>query len=174
MRYFIGIDVPASTKLAIQDWRDKTWAQHTELGSVPVANLHITLAFLGQVSEQQLESMIEQLDQINATPFTLTIDQFNVWQKPPIAWLGITTPVEQLNQLQRGVSRCARIADIQLATREYVPHVTLARKCKGLTTAPLIEPAFSFKVGHFCLFESVSTTSGVQYPIRHQWSLRET
>ena len=171
MRYFIGIDIPPKTKIAIQHWRDKTWVQHTELGSVPAANFHITLAFLGQVKPQLLDPLLEQLNQLNNRPFQLTVDQFNVWQRPSIAWLGFSSPVCQLDQIQLSVSRCARNAAIQLTERKYIPHITLARKCKNLTARPLIAPYFRFNVEQFCLFESVSTASGVQYPIRHQWPL---
>lgn len=171
MRYFIGIDIPAKTKLAIQEWRDNSWAQHRDLGSVPAANFHITLAFLGQISEQQLDKLHQQLSMLNIPTFEISIEQFNVWQKPPMAWIGCSVLTDRLIELQRIVIKSARIAGISMQEREYVPHITLARKCKGLVSSPLLEPNFSFEVEHFCLFESVSTPTGVTYPIREQWPL---
>lgn len=171
MRYFLGIDLPAKTKLNIQDWRDKSWAQHRELGSVPTANFHITLAFLGHLSEQQFEQLCEQLVLLELSKFKVELDRFNVWQKPPIAWLGCASIDKHLLQLQAAITRSARIAGISIMEREYIPHVTLARKCKELVSAPLLEPKFNFNVEHFGLFESVSTSSGVTYPIRERWSL---
>ena len=171
MRYFIGIDLPANIKLSIDDWRLKSWRQSKQLGEVPAANFHITLAFLGHLDPGQYEGLIDRLSSLRNDTFKVQLDQFNVWEKPPIAWLGISNIPKALTALNEQVSSQARMEGVQLQEREYVPHVTLARKCKGLVSTPILPPSFEIKVENFCLFESVSTHSGVQYPIRQEWSL---
>ena len=171
MRYFIGIDIPEKTKLAIQQWREKYWVQHFELAPVPMQNFHITLAFLGHIDELQHEQLCTNLNEITTAPFKILIDQFSVWKKPPIGLLGCNEVTADLKELQQGTSRVARQANISIGEREYIPHITLARKCKSLVSVPLMEPCFEFKVEEFCLFESVSTSSGVRYPVRQKWQL---
>ena len=73
MRAFFAIEPPAQIKLAIDSWREK--ALPTFVKAVPPANFHITLAFLGQVNDVQLESLIQQSDALaSISGFALSLD----------------------------------------------------------------------------------------------------
>ena len=51
MRVFFGLELDASTTLAIADWRDRQLACAGR--PVPPANFHITLAFIGELPESR-------------------------------------------------------------------------------------------------------------------------
>ena len=53
MRLFFGLATPPRTAIAIADWRDRRFPADGR--PVPVPNLHITLAFLGQVADERLD-----------------------------------------------------------------------------------------------------------------------
>ena len=58
---------------------------------VRLANLHITLAFLGSVHESDLAKVVEAGDRIRGEPFELTIDQLESWRAAHVAW-GVVRP----------------------------------------------------------------------------------
>jgi 2'-5' RNA ligase len=62
-RYFIGLDLSVTDKLAIAKWRDKQLFGLTDK-PVPVENFHITLSFLGQVKPNKMEQLETLLDEI--------------------------------------------------------------------------------------------------------------
>ena len=55
---------------------------------VPVANLHLTLAFLGNVSDEELILLQDIGARIKAEPFKLVLQQFGFFKKRSIFWLG--------------------------------------------------------------------------------------
>ena len=99
MRSFIGLDLSATEKLALDSWRQQAlpevmprqWVKsestrsrkstnarydHTNSqGSaqpyaVPAANFHITLSFLGEINHRQHEALVYELDQLVSEPFS--------------------------------------------------------------------------------------------------------
>ncbi|MFT5674587.1 MAG: 2'-5' RNA ligase [Paraglaciecola sp.] len=170
MRAFFAIDPPAQIKLAIESWREK--ALPTFLKMVPPANFHITLAFLGQVNDVQLESLIQQSEVLTLTPgFPLSLDNLGYWPKPKALWLGSHQIAKQHIQLTDLLTKISLRSAVVMQKKEYIPHLTLVRKCAENPPAALIEPTFSFDVEEFHLFESVSTTNGVIYKRRKTWRL---
>lgn len=169
MRCFIGLDLAATPKLAIAQWRDKALPYFTK--AVPVQNFHITLAFLDQVSLSQLDALCQELDSLDMPSFELTLDQLGYWSKPRILWLGCQHLPAALEGLAAEVSRIARQCHIPIQQRQYVPHVTLVRKAAETPPTPLLAPGFECTFKEFHLFESVSGENGVRYPIRKSWPL---
>lgn len=186
MRSFIGLDLSAQSKLALEHWREKSLpaqpASHVRNANqpkvpvrqpktVPAANFHITLCFLGNINSRQHEAIITALGNIAAVPFEVTLDTTAYWQGPNILLAAPSAPPAGLMELAASVNSAARQADIEVERRDYRPHVTLIRNTKADYPPPLFAPQITCKFSHFHLFESVSTPSGVRYPIRHSWPL---
>nr|WP_269468590.1 RNA 2',3'-cyclic phosphodiesterase [Alteromonas sp. ASW11-130] len=192
MRCFIGLELSAQQKLALQSWQQKALPEIRSRQqtpsvnqqnkkrirsapaipvAVPVANYHITLAFLGAISSKQLESLITHLDKIHAHPVTLQLTQSGYWQKPKIVFVAPDHVPESLSSLHTQVRKGAREAGIETESRNYQPHVTLVRKAAPSLPPPLFAPEINCQFDAFHLFESVSTPNGVSYPIRHSWKL---
>lgn len=162
MRAFFALTPPGTTKLAIEAWRDKAFPRF--YSPVKASNFHITLAFLGDVSESQLDSLSQYIDtHLNTRCFSLTLDYVGYWSKPKALWLGNTqVPKEQLDLvalLQKASPACG----ITLQKRDYISHLTLARKCNENPPAALIEPNFAFQATELTLYESASSAHGVVY-----------
>lgn len=170
MRAFLGISLNAQTKLAIESWRNRVFPHFKD--SVPAANYHITLAFLGQISLVQQDQLSQEIDQQkHVNQFSVSLDSIGYWSKPKVLWLGCKTVSENQLQLVNVLSKCANWAGINLQKREYQAHLTLVRKCQFNPPAPLITPDFHFVVQAFHLYESVSGHNGVKYVIRNSWPL---
>ena len=165
--YFWAVRIPDHIKQTIHNeltqikpiFQFKRW--------VDLHDYHITLAFLGSVNPQQLQSVIKLVgDAINKQkPFTLEIEGLNVFgaQKSPRIFWAAVNEVDELFQLQEIVHKTCLAAGFTLETRPYHPHITLARKWGGnedfkmaylVTHNPFGEKALSFQVSEIVLYKS--------------------
>ena len=92
-------------------------------------NLHITLFFLGDISEGEIEKSGALVKEIDDAPFQLLIDRVGFFQKsgkPTAVWLGIKKcqPIHVIYaHLKTGLERL-----YQKRFREkFIPHLTLGR-----------------------------------------------
>lgn len=91
-------------------------------------NLHLTLAFLGEVSDEGLAELDEALSGIRAAPVALRFEGLGVFgeDRPRALWAAVAAD-PALAALQKQVERAARKAGLSPEARRFVPHVTLAR-----------------------------------------------
>lgn len=184
MRYFIGLDIEPKDKLALEAWREKSLPELPRVKlprdskapvrqpkPVPAANFHITLCFLGNITARQLEAISAALENLNGESFQLTLDSTGVWSGPKIFFVAPSDTPDALKELAANATSIARQADISVEKRDYQPHVTLIRNVRAEFPPPLFQPEITCRFKQFHLLESVSTNSGVCYPIRQSWPL---
>lgn len=145
----------------------KQTAQHHQGKAMRPDNLHITLAFLGNVSDVQRACVEAAADAINMTPFDLRLDHVGWFKRPQVLWLGATETPEPLMQLVVGLNRGLRGCDIALDERPFATHLTLMRKIRKFNDL-VIEP-IDWHVDHFCLVQSLTHPEGVEYKVVKQW-----
>jgi 2'-5' RNA ligase len=170
MRAFFGLSPNAETKLAIQAWRDQAFPDlHAP---VPAANFHVTLAFLGNVSVEQLDTINHLIDEMpKVTAFDVSLNQLGHWSKPKAFWLGCQQTAPQHIRLAKLIHEIANQSGLLLQQQDYVAHLTLARKCKVKPPAPVVPANFQWHVDQFHLFASKPSSQGVYYPIQQSWPL---
>ncbi len=169
MRYFLGLDFSASHKLAIESWREKALPKLDK--PVPAANFHITLCFLGQISEHQLESICLQMDELDQNQITLQLGQLGYFSKPKVLFVAPHSIPESLSSLAKVTAKIAKNSHIELRHDEYIPHVTIARGLKIDPPSALFDLDLKVKFENVHLFESVSGKHTAHYPIRKSWRL---
>ena len=94
----------------------------------PRENLHITLAFYGELAETVIEDLDAQLACIAARPLPLRLagaGHFSIGGEPSALWLGVEDNAA-LRDLARSCAKAARGAGAQVERRLYRPHLTLA------------------------------------------------
>ena len=173
MRLFFALLPEPMLSRRIADWRD---AYLTAQGRpVPVANLHSTLAFLGEVSPHRLEGLCDNVDHLlGSAPLpggSLKLDQVGYWPKPGIFWLGPTTWSSALERLSAHLRGCAGAAGAMSRQQRFRPHITLFRGCRQPPPAPASPPGFDFPYEDISLLQSRSTRHGVQYEEVANWPL---
>lgn len=124
MRAFLAIDLPEDVSDAVSDLQSELPVGRV----VPVDNLHVTLAFLGDAEDAQLEQLHHELETITLPPFDLGFDGLGSSTKILYARIADSAG---LTDLHRQVRRAAHHAQIVLARERYRPHVTLARFGRG-------------------------------------------
>lgn len=169
MRCFLGLDLDAKSKLAVEQWRDKAPPHFSH--PVPAANFHITSVFLGQIDNFQLDQLTHAIEKCSFAPFSLRLDKLGYWSKPKILWLGSESVPNEAAELAEGLTSIAKQCKVTVQERPYVPHVTLVRKVNNNAPAPLFPPSIPCSFDTLHLFESVSGKHRVHYPSRAQWPL---
>lgn len=115
-----------------------------EMNNVPGAkwrpreNLHITLSFYGSLLEPVVEELDTALGQVRCPPFRLTLKGAGRFggKEPASLWLGVCDS-PALTDLARQCRKAARQAGLELETRSYLPHVTLAYLAKDIEPGKL-------------------------------------
>jgi len=103
---------------------------------VPEERLHMTLAFLGDVTEDTADRVADGLRDVAAArePFALRLRGGGAFPRPHrarVLWAGLDGDLDALASLARATRRAARAARVDLERKPYVPHVTVARLRHG-------------------------------------------
>ena len=155
--------------------RSKPLVQAAHGRPVAVENLHITLAFLGDVDTDQhecVECMATSVaENIACLPFELTLDHIGHWPRSRVLWFGPTETPEPLRLMADGLSAGARECGLLLNARPYSPHLTLMRKVTRAPEKQSVE-TLSWPVSGFVLVRSVPVPQGVAYEVIREWPLR--
>ena len=136
---------------------------------VKKSNLHITLEFLGEVSESNQQQLIDQVNLIKAEPFEIELTRIGWWRKPGVLWIGTHHIPEQLIHLVGSIKKIVERQDLETEKRSYEQNVTIARKVKQIQ---LPKQSFNIRwpVNSIVLVESKSTDMGVVYQIIQEWT----
>jgi 2'-5' RNA ligase len=139
---------------------------------VPTENIHITLAFLGQVGEQQCLELQSQAARIRTGPFDLSLEQLGWWKRSRILWLGTALVPGELERLVNAIKSMLKSMDMaySIDKRKFIPHVTLIRDIRKPELSKPITPV-CWNVDRFVLVKSVTEPSGASYELVDEWKL---
>jgi RNA 2',3'-cyclic 3'-phosphodiesterase len=139
---------------------------------IPADNLHITLNFLGDVSEKKLESILDNFRAPPFGPFEVLTSQLVYWPKPGILAVSIDDPQTQLNQCKKHIDeQLSQIDFFQLDKKTYVPHITLFRNVEQ-PPKTFFAIAASIKASAVSLMVSQNSRNGVYYQTVESWPLK--
>lgn len=131
MRLFIAINLTSEIKdylmAAIQELKKEAFKgnfTHRE-------NLHLTLVFLGELSEEKTGIIEPAMNQIIGEPFLLSLSGFGKFKRNSgdIYWAGVDKS-EALILIQKQLIGELEKAGFSLENREYAPHLTLGREVR--------------------------------------------
>lgn len=169
-RLFFGLPLPDTCKQSIIRWRAETFP--AEAGRPVAADaLHLTLAFLGEVSDEKARALMRLAGRIQQPSFSLTLDDAGHWPRSGVVWLGprqAPRGLLQLAQLLR--SQAARSGCAQPA-QSFHPHVTLLRQAMQPVMLPARNFHWSLPVERFVLFQSQYAAGRSRYKEIAAWSL---
>ena len=168
-RLFVSIELPESItrRLAELDpsLRGVRWLEPRQM--------HLTLAFLGDVSREIQEALSEKLQAISWKSFFLPLIGLGTFPGkgwPKIVWIGVGTGHPHLFQLHKRVQEALLATGLEPDLRSFHPHVTLAR-CRDVspqTIRPFLKSHGDFDAGmihveSFVLNSSELTPAGSVY-----------
>jgi 2'-5' RNA ligase len=138
--------------------------------AVHVADLHVTLVFLGSVSSDLLPCIDRVASRIVAESFVLEIDSIGYWPRPKILWCGPSRVPEPLQRLVGDLQSGLRACGFEPEQRPYRPHITLARKARSQEGLAL-EPPLTWSVREFALIRSDTGRPPPFYDVQKKWVL---
>jgi RNA 2',3'-cyclic 3'-phosphodiesterase len=134
-RLFTAIEIPHDIRLRLSMLRapinGARWIQPEDM--------HLTLRFVGDISNETADEFVGLIAGIEAAPFDMTIAGLGAFggQHPTVAYATVK-PSPALEALQKAHDRAARAAGIAADPKGFVPHVTLARM-RGARPEPVAE-----------------------------------
>ncbi|WP_343082320.1 RNA 2',3'-cyclic phosphodiesterase [Ostreiculturibacter nitratireducens] len=162
IRAFVAIEPSGETLDGVEALQDRL-----RIGrAVARENLHVTLAFLGEKREDDLEELHHALSSIRAEPFRVRLSGLDFFGgRSPRVLAALVAPEPRLQDLHDKVRRAARAAGMELARERFRPHLTIVRFREGLHGAALHEARETaarealltvpdFHVGEFHLYRS--------------------
>jgi len=132
--------------------------------------VHLTLAFVGAQPAIRVDSLRRLAGLVRGRTFDLALDRVGVFDKAGVAWLGASTPQEELTALQRDLADALRSRGFPVDERPYAPHLTLARRATTRVERCLPEP-IRWHVGGFTLVSSDTSGPAPVYRTIAQWPL---
>ena len=131
----------------------------------PTENVHITLAFLGQVDAGRLEAIVAAARGVRARRFMLRLDEPGYWTHNHIAWLSAAQVPEELTAMVAELRAALVQAGIGFDPKSFAPHVTLVRNARPPKEEwPTLNPV-DWPVNGFALICSERDESGPYYRI---------
>ena len=135
-------------------------------------NLHITLAFLGEVEASRVDAATAAADAVSFEAFELALDRTDYWRKPQVFCLTPSAVPETLEKLAADLAANLQNAGFKLDTRPYRAHLTLARKAARPPENVPLEKAVVWRSSAFVLVESRQDRLGSCYTIIRSWHCR--
>ena len=174
MRAFIAIDLPESIQAALGRQQAVFRATCPEAGWTRPEGVHLTLKFLGEISDDQVRQVKEALARLTPLEkFSIEVKGFGFFpdpRRPRVFWVGLEAP-PALGELAGRVEGCMERLGFPREDRPFTPHLTLAR-----FKVPRPQPALQallerqkevtmgrFEVSEFFLFESKLSPHGAEY-----------
>jgi len=132
-------------------------------------DLHLTLAFLGEVPPERRPCCEAAADGIHARPFALRLDRVGYWPRPRILWCGSQVAPPPLLALVVSLTEALRPCGFAPERRPYAVHVTLARKASAFNGKGAAEWNLDWPVSGFVL---AASTEGPppRYRILRRWA----
>lgn len=102
---------------------------HAQWGGrkVDERNLHITLAFLGDIEAERISEVCNAMENVARVAFDVELDAVEYRRDNRIVWARATKIPEPLAALVRHLREALRERDFVVEARKFVPHLTLLR-----------------------------------------------
>ncbi|WP_417449884.1 RNA 2',3'-cyclic phosphodiesterase [Kordiimonas sp.] len=174
VRLFVGLEIPETIRDALSEVRGGVEGAHWQRDD----QLHLTLAFIGDVPKKALHEIEGELSRVSVNPFDFALRGVGLFGKPKqpkCLWVGVEDKAPLVHLHEKIVNALARV-DVDVERRKYKPHVTLARFRRGaqarigdwlLHGENLYTPAET--VQHFTLFSSQRTNEGSYYTVESRF-----
>jgi 2'-5' RNA ligase len=136
-RLFIAVPVPLEAATGL----------HTSLPRLPgrpvtVANLHLTIRFVGDTDEVTQDRLLGALDQSErGGAFDVVLGELGAFPRPAkasVLWVGLVAGVNELIGLNAVVEEACQDAGLEPDDRPFRPHLTVSRIRPEVDVRPLL------------------------------------
>jgi 2'-5' RNA ligase len=139
MRLFIAIDLSEEARREVGEFLKKQEKKYWPVKWEKIEKVHITLAFLGETSEENLKKVKEAVKMgcMGIFPFELSlrgVGCFPDFLRPKVVWIGLVGNLKSLARLQRQIENQLMWREnlgFEVERRAFIPHLTIGRVKRG-------------------------------------------
>lgn len=142
--------------------------------AIPAANLHLTLAFLGDVAGNRINEIIRLGDDLPVDIITLRFDHVECWMSAGLACLRPAEVPAALTRLAEQLNTGLQLSGFAVESRNFKPHVTLVRHIAVVGPSIPVWPVVEWRVPVMALVRSRLTPEGSEYAVMHEWDLLQS
>ena len=188
VRTFIALELPQPVKAAMARVQSELRGAGLKLRWVAAGNIHLTLAFIGEVEPGQIDAISRAVEEAAGehAPLNLAAAGIGVFphpRRPRVLWVGTAGDSERIGALKQRIDNgLESIPDLgyRKEKRHFKAHLTLARVKAKVDSRRLIKALDAhagFKTGDFRLdevhvFKSQLTPGGAVYTKLHSARLK--
>ncbi|QSP96388.1 RNA 2',3'-cyclic phosphodiesterase [Marinobacter salinisoli] len=174
-RLFFSIEIPVQIKQRLLQVRAPVAGARWQ----SAAQLHLTLLFLGPVSDDRVAEVCAEVRALAMPAFDLEVSGIGCFGQPASPrnlWAGVS-PCDSLLALQAALKDVLGGLGFEFDQRAFRPHVTLARfkKQRGSVAALLDDHQSTnfgaFPVQEFVLYQSTQGGGGSVYTVLERFAL---
>jgi len=132
LRAFLSLDLMDETVRAkIKGIQDVLMTAGADLKLVEPGNLHFTMAFLGEIDENQKSFLCRRLASAKLPPLAISLRGVGAFpgpRKPRVVWVGVTKGKEDLERYASAALKMGIESGVEVDQSEsFKPHLTVAR-----------------------------------------------
>ena len=188
MRAFIAIELPEDIRKALAQLQNRLKSCGADVKWVEPNNIHLTLKFLGEIDDAQLNRITSILQNVsaNTNSFPAFISSFGAFPKinsPRVIWIGINKGNSEVSAIAKYLENEIKNVGIPAEDKPFSSHITIARTRSIFNLEKLVkelkflESNFSLQVREFdvtkiTLFKSSLTPKGPVYEILKEATLK--
>jgi len=140
-RAFVAVLLDEPTRRAVSAEIDRLRRLSRAVAWVPARNLHLTLRFLGDQTEEQLAGVLPALAEAASgiSSFTLGFKGLGVFptlDRPRTLWVGVSEGATEVQELQARVAASLERRGMPIEARAWLAHLTIGRVTDGTRGRP--------------------------------------
>jgi len=185
MRTFIAIELSDEIRSSIDQIQSHLKYSGADVRWVEEKNIHLTLKFLGEITEEKLQQVIAALEIIaeEVKPFEISIKDIGAFPKidfPRVIWVGLDKGALESAELAKKIDDALSKIGFEKESRPFAAHLTIGRVRSPKNKEALkqkistLNSKFSTKIqliSSVTLFQSKLTPHGPIYTKLHEAKL---
>jgi 2'-5' RNA ligase len=145
VRLFVALEIAEDVRARLAERQERLRRTHAHVAWVAPGNLHVSLAFLGNVGRELVPLVSLVLDDCAAAcpGFSLSVGGvgwFGSARSPRVLWAGVAAH-PAIMRLQEAVAQGLRQLGLKIEDRPFKPHITLGRVRSARGRAELVAAA---------------------------------
>ncbi len=187
MRAFIGMALPQEVRESLGALQRELAKTGGDVKWVEPKNLHLTLKFLGEMSEEQcqtLEQILKTVAQHHAAcSLSLgALGAFPTLNAPRVIWVDVVEGKQAVEELAQAIEQASRTVGLIGEARPFAAHITLGRVRSPRGHEALVnalrfiswQPPSAWRADRISLYQSRLGSGGPTYTVLTDVPLRDT
>jgi len=142
IRAFISIDIdsPEIISKIMQIQKEIESLNAAKMKPVEPQNLHYTIRFLGNITNEQVDEIYKILQKVELEPFQLVVKGMGAFpsiSRPRVIWVGAGEGSEKVISIYDQIEKGLRKLGFKPEGKQYIPHCTIFR-VKFITKKPVL------------------------------------